>query len=467
MPVMRLLLLVALALLTLSCASSGSKVVEEAASAPWQQWATAEDAGFDGQALEQARLRADELKSAAVMVVYRGRVLAAWGDVERKLELHSVRKSLYAAMYGVAAGKGLINLYATLEELGVDDRQGLTDEERKAKLDDLLYARSGVYHPAAYAPADQSRSRPLRGSHPPGTHWFYNNWDFNVAGALLAHAANEPFGNAFQRWIAAPIGMEDYAPQDVFAVLEPRTSEWPAYTLRMSTRDLARFGRLWLQRGQWDGRNVIPASWVDRASTPRSQLGAPGDGYAMMWWTHAAGSLPAERYPVGTRYAMLRASGTGGQVVVIIPELDLVFVHRGDTDHGRQVGGRDVWGLLEQILAARRGEPRAEATPIPLQPVALSSQLPPFEFPTPIQADAATLAPVAGVYRFGRDVDVVVYIHEDRLFATVPGLGEAELFPTSPTEFFVRVDPTGFVRFEGDKVTARIDGKEMRGERMR
>lgn len=451
----------ALALLTFACTSSAPRP----ASSAWTQWATPADAGFDAQALEQARASADKLQSAAVMVVYRGRVLAAWGDVERKLELHSVRKSLYAAMYGVATEKGLIDVTDTLAELGVDDLQPLTADEKKATLDDLLYARSGVYHSAAYAPADQARNRPARGSRAPDTHWFYNNWDFNVAGAMLERAAGKPLGNAFAEWIAAPIGMEDYQPGDVFAALEPGTSRWPAHTFRMSTRDLARFGQLWLQRGQWQGRQVIPAAWVDRASTPRSTLQGPGEGYAMMWWTHAAGSLPAERYPTLTRYAMIRGSGTGGQAVTVIPELDLVYVHRGDTDHERQVSGRDVWTLLEQIVAARRGEP-SSAPAIAVQPVALSSQLPPFIFPTPVPVDAAALDAVTGRYQFAPNVIVTVYVHEGRLFATVPGVGEAELFPKSVNEFFARVDPAGYVRFEGDSVKARINGREMSGTRV-
>jgi CubicO group peptidase (beta-lactamase class C family) len=192
------------------------------------------------------------------MVIYRGRVLAAWGDVARRLELHSVRKSLYAAMYGVAVDQGLVDVSDTLAELGVDDLQKLTDEEKQATLEDLLYARSGVYHPAAYAPADQARNRPARGSKAHGTHWFYNNWDFNVAGALLERPARKPVGNAFDEWIAKPVGMEDYQPSDVFAALEPSRSQWPAHIFRMSTRDVARFGQLWLQRGRWNGRACHP-----------------------------------------------------------------------------------------------------------------------------------------------------------------------------------------------------------------
>lgn len=417
-------------------------------------------AQFDPEGLEKARLHADSVKSGAVMVLHRGGTVAAWGDVARKLELHSVRKSLYAAMYGIAVQKKLIDVNATLADLGVDDLGKLTDDEKKARVEDLLFARSGVYHPAAYAPADQDADRPKRGSHAPGTHWFYNNWDFNVAGALLERAAGKPLGVLFDEWIARPIGMQDYQPGDVYAFLEPRTSQWPALTFRMSTRDLARFGQLWLSGGKWKGKQIVPAAWIAKASAPRTRLPAAGEGYAMMWWTYAKGSLPAERYPNASRYAMLNARGTGGQSVVLIPELELVFVHRGDTDHGRHVRGRDVWIMLEQILTAfgKPGKPTA--------PMALASQLPPLEWPKTITLDAAAREALTGRYRFTPDIVATVYVHDNRLFVHMPGKGEAELFAKSPGEFWLRVDPTAEVRFEGGKVFVKIEGREMVGTKL-
>src|SRR5688500_8950994 len=124
----------ALSLFLLSCAST-----QPPRSDGWVQWATPEDAGFDSQALEDVRAHADKVKSGAVMVVYRGKILAAWGDVERKLELYSVRKSLYAAMYGVAVGKKLIDPNATLDDLDIDDIEALTPAEKKARIEDLLF----------------------------------------------------------------------------------------------------------------------------------------------------------------------------------------------------------------------------------------------------------------------------------------------------------------------------------------
>ncbi len=154
------------------------------AATPWLQYATPEAAGFSSAALARAHRYADSVRSGAVMVLHRGVVVAAWGDVARPLELHSVRKSIVSAMFGMAVGAGTISLDRNLGELGISDIVPLTSTEQRARVRDLLAARSGVYLPAAYADAGRDSSRPARGSHAPGQFWYYNNWDFNVLGTM-------------------------------------------------------------------------------------------------------------------------------------------------------------------------------------------------------------------------------------------------------------------------------------------
>ena len=130
------------------------------------------------------RGRVKTIGSAAFMIVTRGKIVAAWGDTARTFWSHSVRKSLLSALIGQAVGEGR-SPARTLAELGIDEKaMPLTTEERRARVIDLLQARSGVYIPAA-AEVDAMRdARPKRGSHPPGTFWYYNNWDFNVLGSI-------------------------------------------------------------------------------------------------------------------------------------------------------------------------------------------------------------------------------------------------------------------------------------------
>lgn len=70
--------------------------------------------------------------------------------------------------------------------MGIDDaRDPLIKSEGQARVVDLLRARSGIYHPVDFATPFQKETRPARGSHAPGTFWFYNNWDYNARGTIF------------------------------------------------------------------------------------------------------------------------------------------------------------------------------------------------------------------------------------------------------------------------------------------
>lgn len=67
---------------------------------------------------------------------------------------------------------------------------------------DLLRARSGVYHAVDFETELMKKNRPARGNHPPGASWYYNNWDFNVVGAIFEKKVGIKIGDAFYQRIA-------------------------------------------------------------------------------------------------------------------------------------------------------------------------------------------------------------------------------------------------------------------------
>jgi len=132
-----------------------------------------------------------------------------------------------------------IDLDNTMAQLNIDDNPpSLSDEEKQATVRMLLEPRSGVYHPALYETRAMTAKRPARFSHALGTFWYYNNWDFNVLGAIYEKATGRSIYQAFANEIARPIGMQDYDPMAQHYVLGA-ASIHPAYTFRMSARDLA------------------------------------------------------------------------------------------------------------------------------------------------------------------------------------------------------------------------------------
>ena len=150
----------------------------------WQPLSSSEKPKWSAGKLAaaQAYANADSIHTSAVMVVQGGEVVDQWGDINQKIDCYSIRKSLLSALYGIYSAEGAIDINQTLEQLGIDDSPDLlTKEEKQARVVDLLRARSGVYHKVDFETESMQKSRPPRGSHLPGTFWYYNNWDSKAA----------------------------------------------------------------------------------------------------------------------------------------------------------------------------------------------------------------------------------------------------------------------------------------------
>jgi CubicO group peptidase (beta-lactamase class C family) len=126
------------------------------------------------------------------------------------------------------------------------------------------------------------------------------------------------FFEQFEIRIATPLKMEHFRLQDTKYYFEEYVSRHPAYLFRMSALDLAKFGLLYLRTGNWAGEQLLPAKWVSASREKYTVFDPrkPHSGYGYMWWV-----LEEVYY----------AAGTGGQRLFILPEDDLVIVHRTDT----------------------------------------------------------------------------------------------------------------------------------------
>ncbi len=311
--------------------------------------------GYDSGQLAQAQAHSETLNTAAVMVIVDGQVLCQWGDVDKKFNTHSIRKSFLSALYGRYVRDGVIDLDLTLAEMGIDDNPPLSAEEKKATIRDCLKARSAVYHPALYESASMKRRRPERHTMKAGTHWYYNNWDFNVLATLFEKTTGKKVFEAIEQDIAQPIGMQDFSAADG-TYITGDDSIHPAYPFRVTARDLARFGLLMLNEGQWDGVEVLPRDWVRQSTRYHSDAALYGsDGYGYMWWVardhNKYPHLPNVTLPEGS----YSARGSGGHYLLILPSHNMVIVHRVNTDiKGRAVAKGDFGKLLDLILKAAK-----------------------------------------------------------------------------------------------------------------
>jgi CubicO group peptidase (beta-lactamase class C family) len=289
----------------------------------------AEDLSWPEQRIAEIGQYLDTVPAGSLMIVDSGRVVAQWGDVTRRAKLSSARKSLLSALIGLYVHEGRLDLSTTLAQLNIDDVPPLTAAERQATVSDLLKARSGVYRGFVGGTPAMRAEMPARGSHAPGTFWYYNNWDFNVAGAILEKQAGITIGKAFHDRIAAPLQMQDFRPSDVYYVAATPgtppedTSIHPAYQFQMSARDIARFGHLFLCGGTWNDIDVVPASWVRDSTTSYSDAGE-GATYGYFWWINDWRDVPEPHYT---------AKGTLGKNLVIFPAKGIVVVYLNDADY--------------------------------------------------------------------------------------------------------------------------------------
>lgn len=356
----------------------GCGVVE---SYPQAQWGPAAPRlGWNAEQLSHAEMIFEQSSADSVMVIHRGHPISAWGPVSDPLTIQSMRKPVLGAVIAQLIEQGKLDLDSSLAALDiVDSDPALTDEERQATLRDLLLVRSGIMHDANYefggwrkrrlAIRDQM-TEPTRGV------WFYNNWDFNVLGTIASRAGDADLGKLVDEYVAQPLGMQDYSPEMTsYSGRDSRAqqhfgygSDYPAYMFEVSTRDMARFGLLYLGCGEWDGEQIISSEWVEESLTgidtylgSSNDLTTGMDQYGYLWWIENGGEYPRlpELKEIQPFYA---ASGSRGHYMLVLPKYDLVIVHQP-----RTVGGISD---AAQMARAQHGSP--EVTPPEFQELVIA-----------------------------------------------------------------------------------------------
>lgn len=326
------------------------------------QWTAGkpEDSGYSSKKLEAVRAWLGSLDTTSMVVIADGKLIFQYGDVHHVSYLASARKTLLALLYGNYVDRGVIDLGKSLKEIGINDIGGLSELERKATIEDVISARSGIYHPASNA-GDSTASAPPRGSQAPGTYYLYNNWDFNAAGSIFEKLTGKSIYDAFEAEMAKPLGMEDFKREAHKRGGDKTRSEHMAYHFHLSTLDMARVGQMMLQRGKWNSQQLVPERWLERVTslvTPMNEMEPPtyralgtGErwGYGFMTWVWDA---PRSSGPF---VGMYQANGAGGQRITVIPRLRMVVAHKVDTGqdsphHPGKRGVRNEYMAVLQML---------------------------------------------------------------------------------------------------------------------
>jgi CubicO group peptidase (beta-lactamase class C family) len=236
-------------------------------------------------------------------------------------------------LVGAAVADGHLRLDQPLSELLPAETRALEAEKRAITVEDLVTMRAGLGSTSfgEYGAWVSSRNwvrsaleRPLvapRGAN--GGPMIYSTGSTHLLSAALTRATGmstlryarerllEPLGITARPWTADPQGI--YLGGNEMA---------------MTPRELLAFGNLYLHRGRApDGRQVLPEAWIDSSWVSRGTSPWSGDGYGYGWWIRRA---PAQ--------AVYYAWGYGGQMVFVVPPLELVVVMTSDAYSAREGG---------------------------------------------------------------------------------------------------------------------------------
>ena len=209
----------------------------------------------------------------------------------------SVTKSFVSALMGIAIEEGIVTSIDDTVIQYVPELKGSAYENITIK--NLLQMSSGVRWNEDYGDFNSDINRfgrtlalgssfesfvqSLETAREQGTYCLYNSMDTQVLGMIISRASGMSLSNYLEAKIWKPIGMENKA----WWVIDDVGDEFAAAGLNASLRDYARFGKLYLNKGTFNGEQIVPADWVEQSLTPDAPHLMPGKrsfGYGYQWW---------------------------------------------------------------------------------------------------------------------------------------------------------------------------------------
>ncbi len=291
--------------------------------------------------------RIDQMHS--VMLMRHGSVVAeGWWEPYAAADRHmlfSLSKSLTSTAVGLAIAEGKLSLDDPVLPFFPDHAPAEpSDNLRAMRVRDLLAMNTGHHESDVKAFAFDSRQSHTRAflampvAHKPGTHFVYNTPATYMCSAIVQKVTGETVLDYLRPRLFAPLGIEN--PQWTQST---EGVTFGGFGLSITTEDIARFGQLYLQQGQWNGKQLVPAEWVAAATTRQTSNGSnPASdweqGYGYQFWR--------------CRHGLYRGDGAFGQFCIVMPEQDAVLaITSGVGD--MQAVMQAAWDHLLPALAAK------------------------------------------------------------------------------------------------------------------
>jgi len=274
------------------------------------------------------------------LVIYKGYIVAEFGDTTWADPTYSVAKSMLATVAGIAVRDGLITnldapVGATVKDGGYDSPRNVQVTwkhhlQQTSEWEGTMFGKQDnfigkeAFGEGEMKPREQKK---------PGTHYEYNDVRINRFALSLLRVFNKPVPDVFREQVMDPIGASNswrWIPyHNSWVDLNGRKvasvsggTRWGG-GMWIHSYDMARFGYLWLRGGKWGDKQILPPAFVKEALTQGGAANSPGNGYGYLWWLNMTGKalpgLPANAFS---------ANGAGSNTITVSPDHDLVVVWR-------------------------------------------------------------------------------------------------------------------------------------------
>ncbi len=285
-------------------------------------------------------------RTRAVVVLYKDKLIAEKYDTgftkDSKILGWSMTKSITSSAFGVLSKEGKIDIYkpAPIAEWKNDERKIIT-------INDLLHMNSGLEWEENYTKICDATKMLFQAEdmgkvqmdkpaqYKPNTHWYYSSGTTNLLSRILRSQfkTQQEYLDFWYSAVIDKIGMNSMiVEQDMSGTFVGSSYGWA------TPRDWSKFGLLYLHKGNWNGEQILDESWVKYTATPTNT----SDGkYGAQFWLNAGGKFP------DVPRDMFYCSGYQGQMVAIIPSLDMVIVRMGVKE---EEPGFDFNGFLKGII---------------------------------------------------------------------------------------------------------------------
>ncbi|MDL2265858.1 beta-lactamase family protein [Parabacteroides sp. OttesenSCG-928-G07] len=285
-----------------------------------------------------------QLELHSLMILRHGRVIAEgwWYPYRCGINhvMHSVSKTFTSSAVGIAVGEKLLTVDDKVISFFPDDLPPVVSPYlQQLTVKHLLTMSVGHEEAPVFYVTDPNWVKSFLATpivHEPGTVYQYSSYATYMLSAILQKVTGQTVKDYLQPRLFEPLGIKN-----IDWETDTRGINTGGWGMRIKTADMAKLGQLYLQKGQWYGKQLIPETWIDEATTPHIYQNPnqqstddwnSGYGYQLWICTHDA----------------FRADGANGQFIVVVPEQDLVVSMTGQIGN-MQAQLKLVW---EHLLPA-------------------------------------------------------------------------------------------------------------------